>query len=100
MSLFSVPSMRKLLERPRAPLTENVATPKEYRLVDTPGSVSANDTGFCVGIGKLTRLAELMVPPRTGASVCNTAAVEETSTTLDTEPSSNCASMVVLLEAV
>src|SRR3954471_1662322 len=96
MSLFSVPSIRKLLERPRAPFTENVPTPNEYRFVETPGKVRASETGFWVLIGKGVKLALVIVPPRTGASVCKSAAVEETSTTLETAPTSNAASIAAV----
>jgi len=46
MSLFSVPSSRKLFERPRAPLTTKVAVPNKPRLLLTPGTVSAKATGL------------------------------------------------------
>jgi hypothetical protein len=73
MSLFSVPSMRKLFERPRPPLAEKVARPKPKRLVETPGSVSARATGLRRAMGSSTICVSLMLPPRTGASVWSAA---------------------------
>jgi hypothetical protein len=69
--LFSVPSIKKLFDRPRAPLTEKVPTPKPPRLLDTPGNVKAKATGFKPLIGNSVICRGEILPPRTEDSVCN-----------------------------
>ncbi|HUQ31436.1 MAG TPA: hypothetical protein VM095_04915, partial [Pyrinomonadaceae bacterium] len=60
-----------MFERPRAPLTEKVPTPKPKRLVETPGSVRASETGLRPANGSSVIFACSILPPRTGASVCS-----------------------------
>ena len=83
---------QEVLDLPRDPFTENVEMPKPKRLVLTPGRVRAIRFGFRLWIGNSTTLLVPIVPPRTGASVCNSATPAVTSTELDVSPTWSCAS--------
>ena len=88
----------KLLERFRAPFTENEPEPPMPKRDDaTPGSVRARATGLRLEMGSSVACVVLIVPPRTGDSVCSWTASAETSTTLDWVPTSSFKSNAAIL---
>src|SRR6266851_9027911 len=87
MSLFWRPSIRKLLDRARAPLTAPMPLSREPLWFDrtTPGAVRIRLSEFWFRMGSSARAVAGMVEPRTASSVCSSVELVETSTVAPTE---------------